>query len=551
MRVTLAAAPASGAAAHALNWPNRMRGKLRAMSSAASKRQVEPSRLASWRAGMNERMVRSSRVFLLGLVVACGVEVLVDWNQTLMEINALRNSIRQKGESYVAILAKASDDELATSDKAGLDRLSHGIFDDEDALYVRFTDATGAVVWDKLKADLSDTFKQTERVEPFTRRYAHFMKRDTDGVLHDPARFTERVANSRYKDFAQAWTDATSKALALVMPPKPTTFTRGTVVYQDRLRDQNHRRDDKISYAIGTVVGENGRDIGTVIVAFDMERTNHAVRLKYLKFGGICSFFVALILVQNTVSRRNRLRLLDLKTRYSAANKALREAMPSDDIRCGQLLAVGAIEQASGPVDGMLWSASDEGNSLLVLVIDPAGDGVDAAAVGLHVLRTFLGRRQKGTEPTLDDEMRALGEAASGIPLTRPIGSLLLRVDSRTGLYRALFGSFAQLRVQRGATYEAPPLQPSVAEVPQGIVGPLFCASGALEPGKSVVAVCSSTPKKEAKALGDGLAKYLARTHEPGKAVPVQDAAIWARGKSVGLAENDIAIVAVTRERES
>ncbi len=57
---------------------------------------------------------------------------MLDWNATLVEINVLRNTIRLKGENYVGILGKASDDELGARDRAGLERLSHGIFDDED-----------------------------------------------------------------------------------------------------------------------------------------------------------------------------------------------------------------------------------------------------------------------------------------------------------------------------------------------------------------------------------------------------------------------------------
>ena len=181
------------------------------------------------------------------------------------------------------------------------------------------------------------------------------MERDAHLALTDPAGLAKRVANSRYKDFAQAWTDATAKVVAAIARPKPSGLRRGVVVYQDRLRDENHEKDDTISYAVGTVLGEDGNDLGAVIVAFDMARTNDAVRMKYLKFAGICSFFIALILVQNIVSRRNRLRLLDLEATYATAKRALRDAMPGADVRSGDLVASGSIDQASGPIDGMVW----------------------------------------------------------------------------------------------------------------------------------------------------------------------------------------------------
>jgi hypothetical protein len=498
---------------------------------------------------MSERMVRSSRVFLLGLVVACGVQVLLDWNATLIEINVLRNGIRQKGENYVGILGKASDDELGARDKPGLDRLSHGIFDDEDAIYVRFSDAAAAVVWDKLKPEFAEAFERRGNVEPFVEKYARLMDRDTQRALHDPEGLKAHVANSRYRDFAQVWTDTTARVLSAFVPPPPPAPNRGVVVYDDRLHDDNHQKDDKISYAIGTVLGEDGKDIGTVIVAFDMQRTNDAVRFKYLKFGGLCSFFVALILVQNTVARRTKLRLLDLNTKYSAAKTALREAMPAGGVHCRGLLACGAVEQARGPVDGMLWSAADEGDSLLVMAIDPDGVGVDAAAVALHVMRTFHSRREGGAKPALHDELAALGEAASGIPLTRPLGALLVRVDAETGDYRALCGNLAEFRILGANTVETLELKPSEGDAPEGILGPVFHASGVLDPGKSIVAVCAETSKDDNRTLCDAVLRYLLRTQEPSKALPVHDAAIWARGKTAALADSDIAIVAVTRER--
>ena len=58
---------------------------------------------------LSERLGKSSRVFLVGLVVACGIEVGVDWNSTLYEINVLRASLKQKGEDYVDILRRAAE----------------------------------------------------------------------------------------------------------------------------------------------------------------------------------------------------------------------------------------------------------------------------------------------------------------------------------------------------------------------------------------------------------------------------------------------------------
>lgn len=511
------------------------------MSSVRSKK--SPSRLAAWRARVADRLARSSRVFLLGLMVACGIEVVVDLNQTLFEINVLRSAIRQKGDAYVGILAKASDDELPAKDVAGLERLSAGIFDDEDAEYVRFTDTSGTIVWDKAKPDADRAHGG------FRAHFAHLMERDTREILDDPDGLKQRLASSRYKDFAQSWSDTTAKVAALVSPPKAKPATQGLIIYQDRLRDENHERDETTTYAIGTVVVD-GKNIGTALVAFDMERTNAGVRTKYLKFAGMVTFFVALILVQNTLSRRDKLRLLDLESRYVTAKKALAAALPDDDVKKGPLVAAGALDQAKGPVDGMIWGAGEEPSSLLVAAVDPDGDGIDAASVGLHVARTFRARRTGEDAPALDDEVRALGQAANEIPLTRPIGVFLLRVNV-TGEWEAVLGSFAAMRVLGAGRIDTPAAEPCEGDAPEGVVGPLFRSRGTLAPGESLVVLCAGMAKKEHKLEADALAKYVARTHEDGKLIPVDDAAIWTRGRNSSLVENDIVVLAVSRIKES
>jgi hypothetical protein len=492
-------------------------------------------------------MARSSRLFLLGIIFACGVQVLLDWNGTLYEINVLRSTVQQKGENYVGILAKASDDELGARDVPGLERLSHGIFDDADTAYVRFTDAHGTVVWDKLNPAFDEELAARGGRAAFDAEFVPLMTRDTASALKDPAELKRRVANSHYKDFAQAWTDAVEKLTARFEKPVRPEPNRGVVVYQDRLRDQTHHKDDRITYAIGTVLGEDGRDIGTVLVAFDMTRTNDAVRAKYLKFAGLCTFFVCLIVVQNLVGRRNKLWLLDLQTRYAAAKKALHDAMPDDDARAGEVVVCGAVDQARGPVDGMVWSAADEGGSLLLLVVDPDGDGVDAAAVGLHVTRAFQTRARGKERAALVDEMRALGAAAREIPLTRPLDALLLRVDGTTGAYEVLAGSLAQLRMIGGGAPTNVVLSPVSGGEIEGVIGPLSAASGVLARGCSLVGVCASAAKIDLRSFADGVARYAARTHEPGKTVSVHDAVIWARGRGPSLIQSDIAVVAASR----
>src|SRR5207253_7476198 len=104
-----------------------------------------PSRekLTQWR----ERLARSSRFFLIGLIVACGIEVLIDWNATLFEINVLRDRMRERGYNYAGILAKSTVAPLAARDPNTLATLSSGLFDDADIAFVRFNAPDGTIVY--------------------------------------------------------------------------------------------------------------------------------------------------------------------------------------------------------------------------------------------------------------------------------------------------------------------------------------------------------------------------------------------------------------------
>ena len=58
--------------------------------------------------------------------------------------------------------------------------------------------------------------------------------------------------------------------------------------------------------------------VGAVLVAFDMARTNRAVRNKYIKGLAIILFFVGLIVFQNVTGRRDKLRLLPYIEQWNA-----------------------------------------------------------------------------------------------------------------------------------------------------------------------------------------------------------------------------------------
>lgn len=491
-------------------------------------------RFREWRSRVSDRLARSSRVFLLGVIVACGVEVMTDWGATLNEINALRTNVRHKGENYVGILGKPSQSALRARDTKELERISDGVFDDEDAAVVRYYDATGKVVFEHVRPEYASTF---ELHRPL---YDHLMERDVSGMLSDPASYKARVKNSRYRDFSQIWTDFTARLSRIVSAPSPPRVLE-LIVFQDRLRDENHAQTDRVAWAVG-VLRDDTDKAGAVVVMFDMRKTNAAVRAKYIKGLGVLAFFLALIVVQNIIARRDKLRLLDLQTRYGNAKSALREALPEKNLETRGIRVAGRLEQAKGPVDGMAWFVSESGERIIVLVVDPDGDGIDAASVGLHMIKVFRARCEAGVA-NLDDEVTALGAATTDIPLTRPVGLTLVALDPATGAYDARTTAFGTLRMLGGPS----PTLVRKSPVPDGVVGPLSTCDGTLSKGSSLLVFCAGLGEKEGALEGDALARYLERAHDQGAPLPVDDAATWARGRSPALAENDIAIVAITR----
>src|SRR5258708_36012459 len=90
---------------------------------------------------MLARLERSPNVFLAGLIVAFAIEIVVDWNTAFYEINVLRETLRDKAVHYAALLRIAAEDPLAAGDAARLGNLARRIRADEEAVYVRITDA--------------------------------------------------------------------------------------------------------------------------------------------------------------------------------------------------------------------------------------------------------------------------------------------------------------------------------------------------------------------------------------------------------------------------
>src|SRR5262249_1353034 len=133
---------------------------------------------------LSEWASRSAGLFLMGLLIACAIEVAVDWNATLFEINVLRQSLRMKGEQTAELLRKAGEAPLLAYDWDELERLSAGLFDDEDVVYVRFTDLLGNTLYDRLRPEYSPGFARTHGVG-FRERYRREMARDVSGIMSD------------------------------------------------------------------------------------------------------------------------------------------------------------------------------------------------------------------------------------------------------------------------------------------------------------------------------------------------------------------------------
>ena len=510
------------------------------------------ARLSRWGNKLSDKLARSSRVFLIGLMIACGIEVIVDWNATLYEINVLRDGMRQRGLNYVSILSKAAVEPMLAYDADGMDVLSTGVFDDEDVVFVRFSDQLGVTIYDRLRTSFAESFEQ-ERGATFRAYYATQLDRDIAGIQSDPDGLRKKMTASRSRDIFQLWNDIVGFVVTKFTGPKPLPKGSGVALYQDRLSTRAGGFDGAVTYALGTVVDGRSEAWGTVVVAFDMTRTNAAIVKKLLKGAGMVAFFVALILVQNILSRRDKLRLFDLETRYAAAKQAILDALPTK-VDCEWLTVGAALDQAPGPVDGMFWDVHVNDERVELLVVDPDGDGIDAASTALHIAKVYRERRREDLRTTLMEEATVLGKAALIIPLTRPIGIVLARIARDTGKLDVLAGPLGELRCLAGAVSR--PLE-RVAEVdaPSGVVGPLVHWQGGLEPGELLIAACGgmenihSRGKIDAREVSAFVQRTLPERSDDLTALAV-DAATWARGKLTALAGQDVVVALARRNVE-
>jgi hypothetical protein len=266
-----------------------------------------------------DRLGKSAGFFLTVLIVLCAVEVAVDWNSTLYEINVLRAQLAQKAGNYSDLLRKAAEPAILAYDAEELERLSAGVFDDEELVYVRFSDLLGNTLFDRLRPDYARGFAE-EHGETFRNHYRREMARDAAGIANDPLKLKQKMESSRHRDFIQAFTDTENQLIAKFSSPPPAQAEAPPrVLYQDRLSDARGEKDQDTSYSVGAISAPDGEIYGVVLVAFRHDKLNRAIRGKLLKGLGMVVFFVGLILVQNLSSRKAKLRLLELEAEHKAA----------------------------------------------------------------------------------------------------------------------------------------------------------------------------------------------------------------------------------------
>lgn len=459
---------------------------------------------------LSERLGKSSRVFLVGLVVACGIEVAVDWNSTLYEINVLRGSLKQKGEDYVDILRRAAQPAVEAYDFDALDELSRGLFDDEDVVYVRFSDALGNTLHDRLRAGYRHGFRE---------HYRHQIERDVGGMMTDPLKLRERIAGSRHRDLIQMFTDGENRLLARFAAPPPPHPPPPMVLYQDRLYDDARRLDRTLSYALGVIATERGDATGVALVAFRHERMNRAVLGKLLKGLAITLFFVALILVQNVLSRRAKLRLLDLEAALAAARAAIRASTPDTPAYGpGELgVAFAQADRLGGTVYDL--AARADGSIDLLLAV-PAGTGVDAAFASV-VLRDLYRRQDPSLSPA--ERAAALLAGYDEAPLARAVELLLLRLGADGRVDGVIAGLRAPTLVDDGGALHPVPLGAPQAVAARRLAGPLRPFHCSLADGALVLFDDGMPPDAARRLPLDGalarIADRLVRRREDPQAV--------------------------------
>lgn len=479
-------------------------------------------------------LARSPQVFLLGLLAACFVEVAVDWNTTLYEINVARRALRQKGESYADVLRKAAQGPAIARDVVALGSLSEKLFDDPDVVYIRWSGPGGEVLRDALRPDY-EAQRRALGQAPFRDTYRYVMERDTRGMLTDPAGLRERMARSRHRDLFQIFTDAQERLIMRVVPPDPDAAQAvPRVLYQDRLADSMKRLDRSLTYALGTILQGGERPSGVVLVAFRTERLGREITARLAKGLGVAVFFVGLILVQNIIGRRDKLRLRRLteeigQARAALLGPALGGAPPGGAAALSQSLPgageLGLSFQQADTVEGATCELRAlPGGGVELLVAVPQGSGLPAAIGAVALCEAY--RRDGAWDRPPAERLAALLSDYGQSPYARPILLLLLQVRQGGEV--------------RGASCGLP--APSVIALPGGQAAPLPLGDaiaggeGAALYGGGAEALCPAPRPFAGAAAGAAVALYCdgRRAGEDGPLPQAEAVALLGAGLGAG-----------------
>lgn len=371
------------------------------------------------------KQTRRVGLFLVGLLVAIVVEIAVDWNATFYEITVLRSSLQQKGENYADIMRQAATDAMLGYNWDALDRLSARLFDDEDVVYVRFTDVLGNTIYDRLRVDFGADFKKT-RGTSFRLYYRRVMDRDIRGIVTDPVALRARYDASRHKDIIQKFNDLQMALVRRFSTPKAGPEEVARTLYQDRLAERDGGPLDKsLSYSVGAVTNEGGDPFGTILIAFRQDRLNSGTRMKLWKGMAITLFFVGLIIFQNISARRSKLRLQALERVLQQARDAVMtcELMPPKD--SGTHLE--RIPMRADVGASLCVCREEAPGTIVVLLAEPHQRGLDAA-FGVVALGEAFRRLDLAGRP-LPELLTALRDAHEKSPTAIAVEAALLRID--------------------------------------------------------------------------------------------------------------------------
>jgi hypothetical protein len=215
------------------------------------------------------------------------------------------------------------------------------------------------------------------------------------------------------------------------------------------------------------------------------------------------------------------------------------------------------MAQSVSNVDGMLWElespAAAEGAKVdgtgsitEIIVVDPEGEGIEAAAVALHLRATYRHRREQGIGVDLWQELAAIGEAAHRIPGRRPVGAILVRIDGggRIDGVRCGMGALRHIVGEKVSPFEE---RAEERDAPPGVVGPVFSIGGTLAKGGLLLVATNGLGGR--RLDHEGVAAFVARARGRGEELSAlaSDAATWARGDSPEAAPDDVVVIVAER----